>query len=119
MRWTKKEREAIEEQIKEYERKIGNTRCYRRCIFCRKYHPYDCAGCPNGKINSILNISGVSSFDCFNNAFYFQEKFSLDRREQFQGFDINMQQLKFRKKMWEDSLSLNKKEFIRKYKGNK
>jgi len=128
MRWTKKEREAIEKQIKEYERKIENTRCKRRCVFCLEFnligHLY-CDSCPNIKINSILDVKKNKDIngedfspylDCVNNASYFQERFNLDTRRQFKGFDLNMERLRFRRRMWQDSLDLTKREFVKKYK---
>ena len=125
MRWTKKEREAIEEQIKEYERKIEDRRYVKLCIFCRSFNliGHHCEDCPNAKINHILNICQryEGQGECFVNDGYFIERFNLSifTDKYFGLFIKNIQQLKFRKKMWEDSLSLNKKEFIRKYKGNK
>lgn len=114
MRWIKKEREAIESQIKEYEKKIGNTRYKRLCIFCLRFSE-DCDDCPNHKINVILNIDEDKG-TCGSNRVYFIKKFHLPKSKRLRDFNANMQQLKFRKKMWEDSLDLTKREFVKKYK---
>jgi len=122
MRWTKKEREAIEAQILEYENKIENTRYIKRCIFCHQFNKSDdCENCPNIKINKILDIEKRDSGqgECFANDNYFIAKFNLPTFSDihcFGRFINNIQQLKFRRQMWQDSLDLTKREFLKKYK---
>lgn len=58
----------------------------------------------------------VSDNDGCDNMIDFVEDFHLSKVKQFKGFCRNMQQLKFRRQMWEDSLQLTKREFIGKYK---
>jgi len=114
MRWKRKERQAIEAQIKEYEKKIINPLFLHTCILCVKFD--SCYQCPNNIICELLNLNWFLQLPCKRNKEYFIEKFRLSKVMDWNKFVRNMQQLKFRRQMWGDALQLTKRDFVKKYK---
>lgn len=115
MKWTKKQTEAIQEQIREYYRKTTNPRYKVKCALCVAFP--SCKNCPNGRINKILNImEEEDKFSCASNMARFIIKFNLSKRRQYKGFAMNKEQIKFRRRMWENALYLTEEHFIKKYK---
>ena len=115
MRWTKNEKKLIQRQIEEYDKKMNNTKHRRKCAFCRKGDPI-CSKCPNLKICKILKIHHSRFISCYDNYYYLVDKFNLSQKVQFKDFTENMEQVEFRRKMWQDALDMCKKDFVKKYK---
>jgi len=116
MKWTKKQREAIEEEIKLYDKGIkagfidiylgpgfplemSNANCY--CAFCG-IGP--CNECPNAKITHML---GYPDEHCYLNLDYFLQHFHIKTNEQH---------ARFRRLMWKRALKLTQKEWLKIYK---
>ena len=111
MKMSMTNRRLIKRAIKKYEQLLktgnddGSFMSCSFCPFCAEYRilkrkiSYCNSKCPNYKINNLLGIKSRDSFACLQNSKYFA-----------------VDEVKFRKELWQDFLSLSEKEFIKKYK---
>lgn len=121
MRWSKKNKELINQVIDRYHwmlKKKSRMRTFfgdfANCPFCGEYHSggWSCLDfCPNLIINEMLGICHEScDFSCSANAKYIGLRlidYIICRTSS---------NIKKRLRFWQDTLELTKKEFIRKYK---
>jgi len=116
MKWTRKQREAIEEEIKIYNKgiKAGFSDLYigcqfpldysNACCYCAFCDISTCDVCPNAKISQMLGYPGEH---CYFNLDYFRQHFDINTTEQH---------ARFRRLMWKRALKLTKKEWLKIYK---